>query len=561
MQWWTVKQLRSRNPRARLAAVQKLGPDEAAALVQPLGLLLSDSDPAIRAAAAAALGGTADDKIRALAGARFAREPEPEVRLAIIKSLATQPSPRSISYFVEALTDPAGEVGWHAARALQALRWQPANGSERAAWHLAVSQFEDAVSCGPAAIEPLTRLTRSIAFQRCIRAVECLSRVGGAQAVKPLLECLISQDFTIRSAAATALGELGDGRAFEPLVHALRDSHHQVCLAACASLGKMGDQRAVEPLLKVLQHGSPDVRTAAVISLGKLRDSQAAGPVIKLLEDSDPDVREAAVTALGLIGSDMAIEPLVLCLIDSQSSIRQGTAYALRRIEPYWERSEAAARAIPRLQQALKSSEYWVRHSAADTLKKLGVSQDRESSLVTDSDGASRKRHAAHGILVSMLSESDREFRLAAAEALGRIGLADAMPPLVERLADTDRNVQTAAARSLEALRWQPATSNERARHLVALERWPELISIGVDAIEPILSVLAWNDAAARRRAMETLVQIGGPRVIASLRGLSADPVEAVREEARSVLAVLETQRPAAGKQSKDVWGETPVVS
>ena len=255
-----------------------------------------------------------------------------------------------------------------------------------------------------------------------------------------------------------------------------------------------------------------------------------------------------------------AIWALAITLIDGQSSIRQAAAYALRRIEPYWERSAAAARAIPRLQAALKSSEYWVRHSATDALKKLGVCHDRESSLATDSDGALRKRHAAQSILVSMLADADRGFRQAAAEALGRIGLAEALPHLAQRLVDTDRGVQRAAARSLEALRWQPASPLEKARQLAALERWPELITVGPEATEAITSVFAWNDAAARRRAIEALVAIGGVGAISALRGLAADPNPAIREEARRALSLLERPKQSDHEETPNYWGQTTSV-
>jgi HEAT repeat protein len=560
MQWWTLKQLKSKNARKRVSAIQRLSQEECAAALESLTELLADGNPPVRAAAAAALARTENATVIPRLGTALRKESDPQTRLAITKALIAFPNPATFPFLVAVLTDPAGEVGWNAARALQNLQWQPENDTERAAWHLAVSQFEDALSCGDAAVEPLAKLTRSVAFQRCIRAIECLSRIGGAQAVKPLLDCICSQDFTIRAAAAGALGELGDGRAFEPLVHALRDAHHQVVLAACISLGKMGDQRAVEPLIKVLSHSSPDVRTSAVNSLGKLRDAKAVPSVLELLHDRDPDAREAAVTALGSIGSDQAIEHLVLTLIDSQSSIRQAATYALRKIEPYWERSESAARAIPKLQTALQSNEYWVRHSAADTLKKLGVSRESETTFITASDGALRNRHAAQAILVSMLAESDRDFRQAAAEALGRIGLAEAVPPLAQRLSDTDRGVQSAAARALESLRWQPANPPEKARQLVALERWSETVNIGPEAVDALSDALTAQNPNSRR-ALEALVQIGGPRAISALRALSTHPEAAIRDQAREALSILETHNAPRPSPTRDVWAELSLTS
>ncbi len=560
MKWWTLQQFRSRNARTRLAAVAKLSRAEAAGLIDPLSELLADSDPEVRIAVSAALAQTNEALAAVRMGARLYKEPDAKVKVALVQGMASMPGDKANQFLVDALSDPAGEVGWHAAKGLQSLRWQPASDTERAAWLLASNQFDDAVNCGPAAAEPLARLTKSVAFQRCIRAIEGLAKLGGSQAVKPILKCLSSDDFTVRSAAANALGELGDGRAFEPLVRALLDSQYQVALAACGSLGKMGDQRAVEPLTRVLQHSSPDVRTAAVVALGRLRDKQAAMPVIQLLKDNDPDVREAAVTALGLMGNEEAIEHLVVALIDPENSIREAASYALRRLEPYWERSEAASRGIPKLQAALKSGEYRVRHSAADALKKLGVSNDKENSLVTDGDGALRKRQAAHTILLSLLSEKDPHFRQAAAEALGRIGLASSIAPLVQRLSDTDPGVQSAAARSLEALRWHPSQNQEKARQLVALERWEDAVGMGPDAVDALTGALAWNDAKARRRVIESLVHIGGAKAVSALRALAADPVLAIREEALRALSILESNHPSP-PVTNDMWGETPTIS
>lgn len=528
-------------------------------MLAPLTALLSDTDSRVRAAAAGGLGRIKGEEAVEAVVAQLSQEADGEARRAQVKALQAMASPKAIPALVAVLLDPAGQVAWQAAKALQELRWEPNTDAERASWHLAVSQFEDAVSFGAAAVEPLTRLTRANEFQRCIRAVESLAKVGGAPSVKPLLDCLSNKDFTVRSAAATALGEVGDARAIDPLVLALKDSHHQVCLASCISLGKMGDQRAVEPIIRLLSHGAPDVRAAAVSSLGKLRDARAVPPLVQLLRDSDVEVREAAAAALGGIGDERAIEDLVLTLTDRHSNVRQSAANALRRIEPYWERSEAAFRAIPNLQTALKSKEYWVRHAAADTLKKLGVAETQDSKVPMDSDGALRKRHAALLVLQVMLADRDREFRQAASEALGRIGLSDSIPMLVERLSDTDRGVRASAARSLESLRWQPELPVQKARQLIALERWPEVVTVGPGAIHALTEELARKEPQRRRKAIEILVQVGGAQSAAALRGFTSDPDAALREEAEAALVALESTR-SSGHDAKDAWSEQPLV-
>jgi HEAT repeat protein len=553
MRWWDLQQLKSRNVKARLSAANRVGTEGDTVFVAPLVQLLADPAAQVRGAAAEALGRIKEEQSVPALSSKLAKETDGEVRRAMVKALQDIGSAKAIPALVPVLGDPMGEVGWQAAKALQTLRWEPSSDTERAAWHLAVSQFEDAASFGAAAIEPLAKLARGVQFHRSIRAVETLAKIGGAQAVKPLLDCLSNNDFTVRAAAATALGEVGDARAVDPLVRTLRDAHHQVCLAACISLGKMGDQRAVEPLVSVLKHSAPDVRAAAVTALGKLRDARAVEPLVQKLQDPDLEVREAAATALGMIGDEKAIEFLALSLIDSHSAVRQAAANSLRRIEPYWERSEAAFRAIPNLQAALGSKEYWVRHSAADVLKKLGISESHETRMPLDSDGALKKRQAAQTVVKAMLRDSDPEFRQAAAEGMGRIGLADSIPTLVERLSDTERGVRAAAARSLEMLRWQPANPADKARQLVALEKWSEAAALGPSAAEELGLVLARRETRLRKHAVEALVRIGGPKAISALRAHASDPSRAIRDEVTAALAALEG---ASGRERSDIWGE-----
>jgi HEAT repeat protein len=83
---------------------------------------------------------------------------------------------------------------------------------------------------------------------------------------------------------------------------------------------------------------------------------------------------------------------------------------------------------------------------------------------------------------------------------------------------------------------------------------------MGADAVEALTEVIAWNDAAARRRAIEALVQIGGARAISALRGIAADPSPAIREEAQRALAVLEKPRNSGSVDKTDAWGQTTLV-
>src|SRR5581483_8852164 len=135
----------------------------------------------------------------------------------------------------------------------------------------------------------------------------------------------------------------------------------------------------------------------------------------------DRDARQAAVMSLGRIGDPRAIECLVVALTDENDGVRAAAAAALRRLDKEWERSESARKAIPALQQLTKSSEYWIRQAATDTLGKIGESKPAvPQDLATFADPVQMRKQAALEALLNALSDSDRDLRQAAAESLGR---------------------------------------------------------------------------------------------------------------------------------------------
>jgi HEAT repeat protein len=73
------------------------------------------------------------------------------------------------------------------------------------------------------------------------------------------------------------------------------------------------------------------------------------------------------------------------------------------------------------------------------------------------------KRNMAVDALLQALGDWDRDLRLAAADALGRIADKRAIEPLVRTLADTDEWVRLGAVQALKALGWQPAAVADAA--------------------------------------------------------------------------------------------------
>ncbi|MGA2854174.1 MAG: HEAT repeat domain-containing protein, partial [Verrucomicrobiota bacterium] len=99
MIWWTYQQLRNRNPKSRLAAIEKLAAAGDRESVQPLMFALKDEKAEVRSAAAMALGKLGDREV--------------------------------VNGLVGLLRDADAGVRSSAARSLGKLGWQPADDAER----------------------------------------------------------------------------------------------------------------------------------------------------------------------------------------------------------------------------------------------------------------------------------------------------------------------------------------------------------------------------------------------------------------------------------------------
>ena len=79
------------------------------------------------------------------------------------------------------------------------------------------------------------------------------------------------------------------------------------------------------------------------------------------------------------------------------------------------------------------------------------------------------RQQTAVDTLLKALGDDDRDLRLAAAEALGRICDARLASRLTPTLSDTDVWVRQAAALALEKMGWKPADELQLARHQAAI--------------------------------------------------------------------------------------------
>ena len=431
------------------------------------------------------------------------------------------------------------------------------------------------VSIGVPAVQPLIAALGDGDEDVRRAAAGALGQIGDPRAVEPLIAALRDKNSDVRRRAAEALGKLRDARAVDPLIAALKDQNMYACKAAAGALGQIGDPRAVEPLIAALSNENGDVRKAAAGALVKI-GVPAVEPLIAVLR-WDKDVRQAAAGALGQIGDARAVEPLITALKDKDKYVCLAAVKALGNLGWQPDQSEAGAvywvekrkwhkcveigapavepliaalndresvrkaaantlgqigdaRAVEPLIAALKD-EYWsVCQAAAGALVKIGVPAVEPLIAVLRWDKDVRQGQAAAGALgqigdaraveplIAALKEEIRSVRRDAATALGQIGDARAVEPLIAALKDQDMYTCEAAAEALDNLGWQPHRSETGAVYWVAKRQWNRCVEIGTPAVKPLIAALKDKDnKRVRAAAAGALGQIGDRRAVEPL--------------------------------------------
>jgi len=282
--------------------------------------------------------------------------------------------------------------------------------------------------------------------------------------------CAEIVEIGLQTDAAKTLQEAGVSVA-SPLIEALKDKHSYTIRRAVAGvLGQVGDIRAVDALIAALKDSDEYTRMASAASLGEIGDVRAVDPLIKALKDQDMNVRWFAAKALGKIGDVRAVDPLVTVLKDRDVYMRWIIAEVQEGIERY---------------------------------SQLGDGHFSDS-------------------FIERLRDVYNNAQWAAAWALGKIGSARAINPLIEALKSKDIDLHPEVAKALQKIGNESTIngvcvalkdSDEGVRETAALA----LAEIGLPAVDPLLAVLNDSNVHVWGLAATALGEIGDARVIEPL--------------------------------------------
>ena len=193
-----------------------------------------------------------------------------------------------------------------------------------------------------------------------LHAARTLAESDGAG---PLVGALGDRSWRVRRAAADGLAHERDDAAIDALVAAVRERHRDPAVLNAALTALVHTEHDVVPRLAPLtEDEDADVRTYAALALGLLGDSRGVARLVAMLGDENANVRFHAVEALGRIGSREAALPVAAVAESRDFSVAFGALDALAHIgEP-----SVAPRLVPLLDDPL------LQVAAAEALGALG---------------------------------------------------------------------------------------------------------------------------------------------------------------------------------------------
>lgn len=476
-----ISKIEDTRPSVRRAVAHALGSLADRRASSALVLSLRDPDASVRAAALSALGALGDAGSTASVASVLSSDSNPAVRRAAVAALARLANDEAVAALIEAL-GVAGEeregilgafarVGAKAAPALAlCLRAaQPEDKLEGCALALSATH---AAQAGPAIRDALER--GSVGPEVALLA---LGRAGDPETLAIALSYLGHADAGVRRAALVAAGALldprrADGRAVEPLETAFErgQKRRPERLELIRLLGRTGSPRAARLLTPIAERADDlEFRVAALSALGELGPDAAPQTLLKGLSDPEAAVRLAAALAIRQSAPRGLSETVLERLERGSAQDRRALGLALAGVFSGSASDGALARAVA----MLGSSRGGERDALIEAIAhaKPASAQRSLNELAKSLDPADRAKVAemlafradSPTALVALASDSDPTVRANAVWALGKVASQREVPALLRALRDADVATVANAAGALGrvALREKVAVDRE----------------------------------------------------------------------------------------------------
>ncbi|MCW5312346.1 PBS lyase [Nostoc sp. KVJ3] len=366
--------------------------------------------------------------------------------------------------------------------------------------------------------EYLLTLTLSILevgdFQQRWEITKVLTNLGNI-AIPPLIDILEDEDAEeeLRWYAARTLGEFQQPEAIAPLVELLKtDEDEELKAIAATALGQMGTV-AIAALSELLLN--EDTRLLAVRSLSCIPQTETITPLLSVVQDSQATIRTAAIEALSSF-HDERVPPILLAALDDiAATVRRAAVLGLGFRPDLCE----ALDLVTRLQPRLYDFNLDVCCAAAVSLSRMGCDDAAKHlfDLLISPQTPTRLQLETICALSWIETPSSLEYLQTAFNQCTSETLWQEIVTVLGRIQKPQAT--QAAEILLQILRSQhPATEIVNIKSAIALS----LGQLGeIQAIEPLISLLADFNASVRLHAIAALKNLDGEAADQKLQQLA----------------------------------------
>ncbi|WP_289501034.1 HEAT repeat domain-containing protein [Gloeocapsopsis sp. IPPAS B-1203] len=337
-------------------------------------------------------------------------------------------------------------------------------------------------------------------FQQRWDVAKLIPRLG-TSAIAPLVEILEDDDEELCWFAARTLGEFDHPQAIAALVELIKTTHHEELQAiAATALGQIGSN-AVTVLTELLD--DENTRLLAARSLAYIRRSETIAPLLSIVSDAQANIRAVAIEALSSF-HDPRIAPVLLnALDDIAAPVRREAVLGLGFRTDLCAELDLIARILPKLYDFNLD----VCHAAAIALGRLGT-----DPAVIGLNQVLQSPHTPESLQIEILRALGRiESNLALdhlssfLEQSPSVAVCQEIITVLGQVKQPNNQVK-AANILINMLHLQhPVTETGRIRAVIAL-------SLGyleqLQAIEPLIQLLADSERAVLLHAIAALKQL-----------------------------------------------------
>jgi len=385
-------------------------------------------------------------------------------------------------------------------------------------------------------------------------AIQALSRIPDPDSIPFLVRLLEHDDENVKLAAIEALGTHQARQAIPRLCELMCGSFWQQ-FAVMRSLGKIGDPRAIPTILDAMNNEM--LVEPAVEALGGIATTECLPRLWPLLATCDePPVRVKILRAIAATldrypgycfevqdrEHDADLQEYleeVLGSSDVELARAAATVAILRRFEKVYPRI---------IVRAVNSEErIWI----GNLFQRFPVKFGRALPALLNHEDPMVRRGAFEtgpidelpvSLPLRRLRDDDPLVRAAACRALGKCGMTDAIPEMIQQLLSVDTEVRGAA---IEGLSHMPPEKLQPLAGCLAADRPDEIITAALAVVETsscnllagdVVHLLAADRPGIRRAALRAAAALSGVDTERDLLAGLDDPDESVRIETIDVL-------------------------